>query len=86
MKNVNAVFPSNGTRQSPKSSSASLAILLPHDNAKHTGPNWVPWMERHITTIGNIEKLTGINFLPGVSGSKRSEMENFKAAHIWEKN
>lgn len=65
--------------------SDSIAILLPHDAVKHTGTNWEPWMVSHITTIGNIEKLTGINFLPGVSGSKRTEMESYRAEHLWKK-
>ena len=39
----------------------------------------------NITTIGEIEKTTGINFLPGVSASKRAEMENFKAPALWPK-
>jgi hypothetical protein len=33
----------------------------------------------NITTIADIKKRTGISFLPGVSASKRAEMENFKA-------
>jgi hypothetical protein len=65
--------------------SDSIAILLPHENGKHTGTNWTPWMVSHITSIGAVEKLTGINFLPGVTGSKRAEMENYKAAHLWDK-
>lgn len=42
-------------------------------------------MSAHITTIGEIERVTGIDFLPGVTGSKRTQMENFKAAALWPK-
>lgn len=63
----------------------SIAILLPHDNAKHTGDAWVTYMTAHITTIGEIEKVTGINFLPGLSASKRAAMESFKAPALWPK-
>jgi hypothetical protein len=42
--------------------SDSIAILLPHENGKHTGTNWQPYVESHIS-IAEIEKLTGINFL-----------------------
>ena len=43
-------------------------------------------MTSNITTIAEIEKRTGINFLPGVSASKRAELENFKALELWEKD
>lgn len=56
-----------------------------NENGKHNGKDWEPWMVSHITTIENIEKLTGINFLPGMTGSKREAMENYKAAHLWGK-
>lgn len=63
----------------------SIAILLPHDNAKHTGDAWVAYITEHITTIADIEKVTGINFLPGLSASKRTAMESFKAPALWPK-
>jgi DNA/RNA endonuclease G (NUC1) len=63
----------------------SIAILLPHDNAKHTGEAWVPYITDHITTIGEIERVTGINFLPGLSATKRAAMENFRAPALWAK-
>ncbi len=59
--------------------SDSIAILLPHDNAKHTGDAWIDYMTAHITTIGEIERMTGIDFLPGVTSVKRTALENFKA-------
>lgn len=36
-------------------------------------------------TIGRIEKLTGMNFLPKLSTTKRTAMENFKAPALWPK-
>jgi hypothetical protein len=39
-----------------------LPILLPHDDAKHTGEAWITYVTRHITTIGEIERVTGIDF------------------------
>jgi DNA/RNA endonuclease G (NUC1) len=63
-----------------------IAILLPHDNAKHTGGSWEPWIVSHITTVGEIEKLTGINFLATMSASKRAQVENFKATTLWPKD
>jgi DNA/RNA endonuclease G (NUC1) len=63
----------------------SIAILLPHDNAKHTGDAWVTYITSHITTIGEVERVTGINFLPGLSATKRVAMETFKAPALWAK-
>jgi hypothetical protein len=40
----------------------------------------------HITTIGEIEKVIGIDFLPGVTGAKRAAMENSKQPHCGRKN
>ena len=65
--------------------SDSIAILLPHDNAKHTGDAWIDYMTAHITTIGEIQRVTGVDFLPGVTGSKRTALENFKAPTLWAK-
>jgi endonuclease G, mitochondrial len=63
----------------------SIAILLPHDNAKHNGDAWISYVSSNITTIGRIERLTGIDFLPNVSASKRAELENFRALSLWPK-
>ena len=63
----------------------SIAILLPHDNAKHTGDAWVSYVTANITTIGEIEKITGIAFLPNFSASKRAALESFKAPALWPK-
>jgi hypothetical protein len=45
--------------------------------------NWEPWIVSHITTIAEIEKLTGINFLATMSASKRAQVENAKATALW---
>lgn len=63
----------------------SIAILLPHENAKHTGDAWVTYITAHITSIGEIERVTGINFLPGLSASKRAAMETYRAPALWPK-
>lgn len=63
----------------------SIAILLPHDDAKHIGDDWVAYITEHITTIGEIERVTGVNFLPSLSTSKRAAMETFKALALWPK-
>jgi endonuclease G len=63
----------------------SIAILLPHDDAKHTGDAWVTYVTDHITTIGEIEQVSGVNFLPGLSASKRAAMESFRAPALWPK-
>jgi hypothetical protein len=38
-----------------------------------------------LTTIGEIERVNGIDFRPGVTGSKRTALENFKASALWPK-
>ena len=53
------------------------AILLPHDSVKHTGTKWEPWITQHLTTIGDIQRVTGLNFLPNLTAAKRSELVNF---------
>jgi endonuclease G len=63
----------------------TIAILLPHDDVKHTGQAWEPWITQHLTTIGEIQRRTGIDFLPGITGTKRAEIENFKATALWPK-
>jgi hypothetical protein len=44
-----------------------------------------PHPDCHLTTIGEIERVTGIDSLPGVAGTKRTAMENFKAPALWPK-
>jgi endonuclease G, mitochondrial len=66
-------------------SSDSIAIMLPHENGRHLGNAWVSYVTSHITTIAEIERVTGNNFLPKVTGSKRAEMANHKASVLWAK-
>ena len=61
------------------------SILLPHDDAKHTGDAWICYVTTNITTIAEIGRVTGIDFLPGVTGTKRTALENFKALALWPK-
>jgi hypothetical protein len=62
------------------------AILrLPHDDAKHTGDAWVRHVTTNITTIGEIERITGIDFLPGLTGTKRTAAASFRAPALWPK-
>jgi hypothetical protein len=39
-------------------------------------------VESHLTSIAEIEKLTGINFLATMSASKRAQLENSKATAL----
>jgi hypothetical protein len=39
----------------------------------------------HLTTIGEIQRVTGIDFLPGVTGTKRTDMEKLRAPALWPK-
>ena len=61
----------------------SSFILLPFLN--HTGPKWEPWVTQHLTTIGEIQRVTGLDFLPKMSAPKRAALENFKAPALWPK-
>lgn len=63
----------------------TIAILLLHDSVKHTGPKWEPWVTQHLTTIGEIQRVTGLNFLPKLTAVKRTELVNFKASALWPK-
>ena len=38
-----------------------------------------------LTTIGEIQRLTGLDFLPKMSATKRAAIENFKATALWPK-
>lgn len=65
--------------------SDSIAIMLPHDNVRHLGNAWTDYVTRRITTIAEIERVTGNNFLPKVTGAKRTAMAHHKAQALWEK-
>ena len=36
-------------------------------------------------TSGEMQCVTGLNFLPKLTAAKRAELENFKAAELWPK-
>ena len=63
-----------------------LAIMLPHNNQSITGAARKPYLTEHITTIDQVEDLTGINFLSelGVNNPrKEAAVEGFKARQLW---
>ncbi len=45
----------------------TLAFLLPHDKASHTGAAGQKYLEQHITTITNVETMTGLQLFPTLS-------------------
>ena len=49
------------------------------------GHAWTAYVTANITTIGKIEQITGMNFLPNLSATKRAALENFKAPALWPK-
>jgi DNA/RNA endonuclease G (NUC1) len=63
----------------------AIAIMLPHDNDTHTGDAWISYVTEHITTIGDIERVTGVDFLSKLSVSKRAALKDFKAPALWPK-
>ena len=38
-----------------------------------------------MAAIGDIQRLTGLDFLPKMSATKRAALENFKAPALWPK-
>lgn len=62
-----------------------IAILLPHDNTNHSRNAWTAYITANITTIGEIEKMTGMHFLPNLSATKLAALENYKAPAPWPK-
>ena len=69
----------------------AITILLPHDKVKHPGPTspqlstMNPQPVFHLTTIGNIQRVTGLNFLPKLTAAKREAIENYQAPSLWPK-
>lgn len=61
----------------------TLTILLPNNDVKHTNAQYQDYLTEHITTIKQIESLTGTTFFPKLSPTKRSKIENSKAAALW---
>lgn len=61
----------------------AIAILLPHDNEKHSGAKALPYLAQHITSIKEIDSLTGVVFFPEFSSTKRTALVNSQAAALW---
>jgi DNA/RNA endonuclease G (NUC1) len=47
---------------------ATLSIILPHDAAKLSGRALGRHFQSHVTTVSQIERVTGLDFFPGSSG------------------
>ena len=64
----------------------NLTILLPHSNERITTDRQEAYVTRHITSIDEIEVLTGIDFLTGIAQSnpnKERAIERFTASRLW---
>lgn len=64
----------------------SIAILLPHNNLKLPNGQYRDYLTSHITTIDEIEALTGIDFFPTLSAAKESVLESSRAPALWATN
>lgn len=51
----------------------SLALLLAHDNRKHTGAEGKHYLQTCLTSIAHLEELTGIDFSPDLAGYGEAE-------------
>lgn len=64
----------------------NLTILLPHNNERITTNRQEAYVINHITSIDEIEVLTGIDFLTGIAQSnpnKERAIERFTASRLW---
>lgn len=63
----------------------SITVLFPHIEKKiaRDKDGQVKYLEEHITTIGGIEKLTGVTFFPSLSESEASQLKQHKAEGLW---
>ncbi len=48
----------------------TLAFLLPHDKASHTGAAGQKYLESHVTSIAKIEAMSGLEFFPALAASR----------------
>ncbi len=65
----------------------AITVLLPHNNKKITAKESKAYLEKHLTTIDAIEKITGLDLPPNVSGAKSSPqeaIEKFLASALWD--
>ena len=62
----------------------ALAIMLPNVNESPTGKaRSDTYLNQHIVSINEIEKVTGIDFFRGLQDSKEVAVEKAKAERIW---
>ncbi|HUS35931.1 MAG TPA: DNA/RNA non-specific endonuclease [Verrucomicrobiae bacterium] len=64
----------------------AIAILLPHNNSKQPNGQYRAYLTEHITTIDQIEALTGIDFFPTLATSRETVLESGRAAALWPTN
>ena len=61
----------------------AIAILLPHDNVKHKNAEYRDYLTQHITTIQQIETVTGVRFFPKLAAPEQTALETAKAPALW---
>ena len=64
----------------------AIAILLPHNNDSQPNGQYRAYLTAHITTIDQIEAMTGIDFFPGLATSRETVLESTPAAALWPTN
>jgi endonuclease G, mitochondrial len=65
----------------------AIAVLLPHNNKDMTRQEAKEYLNDHIVTIDEIERVAGLDLPPNVSAaksSKRETLEKFLAPALWE--
>ena len=75
--------------KNPDGGIESMAFLLPHDNHKHIGKEAAQYLNKHLTSIGNIESITGLEFLPRMrkgDSSDKTALETGMATAFWAKH
>lgn len=60
----------------------TLAVVLPHDSEPHTGNAGYDYLEDHITSIDEIEEVTGVNFFRDLPNENAIEAQ--EADELWE--
>jgi endonuclease G len=58
--------------QRPGGRVATLAVMMPHGNANPDGPAALRYLRDHVTTIGAIERVAGIDLFPGATNLDES--------------
>ena len=62
----------------------TMTFLLPHEDSSPTGRKTSDeYLTNHLTTIAEIEFLTGIDFLTDIDDPKERAIEQFKAPQMW---